>query len=590
MKDKAKNGKEKSALSRIWELGKSEHGKIAGSAVLASIGVLLGTLPFIMAGLIAAEMIGGDKRAGYCIVCALIGLGGYVADVLFYQKALSVSHKATFNILAQIRIKMLDKLPKLPLGTIINQSSGKLKSIFVDQVEMMETTLAHLYPEMTANIAGTVALYIYFLVVDWRLALLALIPVAAGIIIFSLMMIGHSEKYAESVKINSRMNKTIVEYISGIKVIKAFNQGEKSYNKYENDIKANAGFFYNWMKHSQLTTSLGMALATASLLTVLPFGIVMFRNGSITADRLVMSIILAISFIDPLMKILYFGDNMAKVNTTIKMADEILEAKEQEHSDKVEVIRNSDIEVENITFGYSEEKEILHGVDMKIKENSYVAFVGPSGSGKSTMAKLIAGFWDVDGGTIKLGGNDMRDISLEKLYDQISFVSQDNYLFDDTVMNNIRTGCPEASDDDVMTAAKAAGCDEFIKRLEDGYQTMVGAGGAALSGGERQRVTIARALLKDAPIVILDEATSYIDPENEAIIQKAVSNLVRGKTLIVIAHRLATIKDADKIYVFESGRIKQEGSHEELMEAGGLYRDMWNEMMSVKEEEGDINV
>ena len=302
-----------------------------------------------------------------------------------------------------------------------------------------------------------------------------------------------------------------------------------------------------------------------------------------------MSIILAISFIDPLMKILYFGDNMAKVNTTIKMVDEILEGKEQEHSDKVDVIQNSDIEIENITFGYSDEKEILHGVDMKIKENSYVAFVGPSGSGKSTMAKLIAGFWDVDGGSIKLGGNDTRDISLEKLYDQISFVSQDNYLFDDTIMNNIRTGRPEASDEEVIAAAKAAGCDEFIKGLENGYETMVGAGGTALSGGERQRVTIARALLKDAPVVILDEATAYIDPENEAVIQKAVSNLVRGKTLIVIAHRLVTIKDADKIYVFENGRIKEEGSHDELMTAGGLYCDMWNEMMSVKEEEGDIN-
>jgi len=381
------------------------------------------------------------------------------------------------------------------------------------------------------------------------------------------------------------MNETIVEYINGIEVIKAFNQGKHSYAKFSTRVKANASYYYNWMKRSQLNMSLAYSIAPTTLVTVLPAGWLLYRSGNLSIEVFLTCIILSLGLVPPLLKAMGFIDNLAKIGTTVGSIDEFLKGQEQEHETKSVGLASHDISLKNVYFGYHTDQEILHGVNLDIPAGSMTALVGPSGGGKSTIAKLIAGFWDVSSGKITLGGVDQLEIPLEQLYEQTAFVTQDNYLFDDTILENIRMGRTTASDQEVKAVAKAAGCDHFIRALENGYNTKVGGGGAHLSGGERQRIAIARAMLKDAPIVILDEATAYIDPENEAVIQKAVAKLIKGKTIIIIAHRLSTITDADQIVVVKNGQVESIGKHNTLLATCPLYKSMWQAHIGTKDGE-----
>ena len=331
--------------------------------------------------------------------------------------------------------------------------------------------------------------------------------------------------------------------------------------------------------------SLAYAFFPAQMLTVLPLGFLFYMHGSLSAETFITVIILALGMAAPIVAAFNFVDTLAQVGTTVSQVDEILKAEEQQHGTERVTFENHDIEMKDVSFGYHDDKEILHGVTLSVGQNGMTALVGPSGSGKSTLAKLMAGFWDVKNGVITMGGHDLKQIPLEQLYDQVAFVSQDNYLFDDTVRENIRMGRIGATDAEVEAAAKAAGCESFIGELENGYDTRVGGAGAHLSGGERQRIALARAMLKNAPIVILDEATAYIDPENEAVIQKAVAELVKNKTVIVIAHRLSTITGADNIVVVKDGRIEAQGKHQELLENDALYREMWQAHIGAKSAE-----
>ena len=321
------------------------------------------------------------------------------------------------------------------------------------------------------------------------------------------------------------------------------------------------------------------------MLTVLPLGWVFYTHGTLTAETFITVIILALGMSGPIVAAFNFVDTLAQVGTTVSQVDEILKADEQVHGEKPVELAGHGIEVKNVSFGYHADKEILHDVSLSIPQSGMTALVGPSGSGKSTLAKLIAGFWDVKSGSITMGGHDLKDIPLTQLYDQVAFVSQDNYLFDDTVRENIRMGRLSATDAEVEAAAEAAGCSGFIAGLEHGYDTVVGGGGAHLSGGERQRIAIARAMLKNAPVVVLDEATAYMDPENEAVIQRAVARLAAGRTVIVIAHRLSTITGADNIAVVQDGRIAAQGTHGELLKSCALYREMWQAHMGARDGE-----
>lgn len=575
--------KKQSPVGRIWELGEKEHGKLIAAVILAVLGVACGMAPYFAAAKVIVLLLAGERVFSAYLPWLLTALGGFLIRTVLYNGALGISHKATFNILKTVRQKLLAKLPRLPLGTVIDTSSGKLKEIIVDQVDGMETTLAHLFPEMTANIVTPLLTVIYLFVLDWRLALLSLAVFPIAFVFMMTVMGGYAKDYEGAVKATGEMSGTVIEYINGIEVIKAFNRGKASYTKLIDKVRANAQYYYDWMRRSQLGMSMAYAFFPAQMLTVLPVGWLFYTHGTLTVDTFVTVIILALGMAAPIVAAFNFVDTLAQVGTTVAQVDEILKAEEQVHGTERVKFSDHGIEIKNVSFGYHEDSEILHDISLSVPQNGMTALVGPSGSGKSTLAKLIAGFWDVKNGNITMGGHDLRDIPLDELYDQVAFVSQDNYLFDDTVRENIRMGRRNATDAEVEAAAHDAGCDSFIHDLEKGFDTAVGGGGTHLSGGERQRIAIARAMLKNAPIIILDEATAYIDPENEAVIQKAVAKLVENKTVIVIAHRLSTVTGADNIAVVKDGRIEAQGKHSDLLKNCELYREMWQAHIGAKD-------
>ena len=575
--------KQKSPATILWELAKKEHSKLKTSVFIASIGVIAGIIPYIAASRILVELLKGNEDFKIYSLWLGIGLLSYILKSFLYSMALSVSHKATFSVLKDVRLRMLEKLPKMPLGEIISVPSGNFKQIIVDQVESMEKPLAHLLPEMTSNLLGSLSIFIYLLFLDWRMALLSLVSIPVGMLFMGLVMKNYAVQYEGSVKVNREMNSAIIEYVNGIEVIKTFNQDKRSYAKYKDKVIANARYFYEWMKSCQLPVSLSKNISPTTMITVLPFGWYFYISGSLSAEVFISVIILSLGIAGPLLETINFVDGLAKIGTIANSINLILEGKEQKHSDREVTIQQYNIDLQNVKFGYEEEKEILHGISLNIKEGTTVAFVGPSGSGKSTLAKLIAGYWDSMEGNINIGGHNLKEIPLKQLYSLTAFVSQDNFLFNESIRENIRMGNPSASDKEVEDIAKKSGCHDFIMKMEHGYDTVVGSSGSHVSGGERQRISIARAMLKNAPIVILDEATSYIDPENEVIIKQALSKLIKDKTVIIIAHRLSTITDAEQIFLIENGELVSYGKHDELLEGCELYRNMWNAHIGTKD-------
>lgn len=575
--------KQKSPATILWELAKKEHSKLKTSVFIASIGVIAGIVPYIAASRILVELLKGNEDFKIYSLWLGIGLLSYILKSFLYSMALSVSHKATFSVLKDVRLRMLEKLPKMPLGEIISVPSGNFKQIMVDQVESMEKPLAHLLPEMTSNLLGSLSIFIYLLFLDWRMALLSLVSIPVGMLFMGLVMKNYAFQYEGSVKVNREMNSAIVEYVNGIEVIKTFNQDKRSYAKYKDKVIANARYFYEWMKSCQLPVSLSKNISPTTMITVLPFGWYFYISGSLSAEVFISVIILSLGIAGPLLETINFVDGLAKIGTIANSINSILEGKEQKHSDREVSIQQYNIDLQNVKFGYEEEKEILHGISLNIKGGTTVAFVGPSGSGKSTLAKLIAGYWDITEGNINIGGYNLKEIPLKQLYSLTAFVSQDNFLFNESIRENIRMGNPSASDKEVEDIAKKSGCHDFIMKMEHGYDTVVGSSGSHVSGGEKQRISIARAMLKNAPIVILDEATSYIDPENEVIIKQALSKLIKDKTVIIIAHRLSTITDAEQIFLIENGELVSYGKHDELLEGCELYRNMWNAHIGTKD-------
>ena len=506
-----------------------------------------------------------------------------------------LSHLAAFNTLRDIRAELIRKMLRLPMGYFEENGSGRLKTMLVDNVEGIEKTLAHMLPEMTGNLAGPVFLIIWMFFIDWRVALTMVVWILLGFSVTMGMMRDYAQKFRGQLQASKSMNQAIVEFVNGIEVIKNFGRTKESCRKYTEAIKGHADYNVNWMRETQVYSSLGMAIAPFSIFPVLISGLIFWSDGSLETSLFFLMMILSFGIFAPLMTALTYVDQAAQMGTYAKEIRDVLNYPELKRGENTE-FNNNDIEFKNVSFSYGKskcgelddrigksEKKAADNVSFKIKEGSMMAFVGPSGGGKSTLGKLLAGFWDPDEGSITIGGLDMREYTQEALNERIAFVDQDTFLFDKTIRDNIRLGRPDATDDEVEEAAKRAGCHEFISRLPMGYETMAGSAGGSLSGGERQRITIARAMMKNAPIMILDEATSSSDPENEASIQEALSVAAKGKTLIVIAHRLMTVKNADKIAYIENGRIKQIGTHEELMLSCEDYRKMWE----LTEEDGE---
>lgn len=579
--------KERSAVSWLAEFAGEKKNLYVASVIVAILGVACSIAPYIIIGDMVAKLINGNGDWQIYLKEGIIMAAFWVGRVTFHGISTACSHKATFHVLATIRKQLCDKLAKVPLGRVKDTSSGTLKNIMVERVDSIETTLAHIVPEFTANLLAPIAVFVYLLIIDWRMALVSLITLVAGMFAFMGQMIGYEESYQNAVNKTKVLNDTAVEYINGIEVIKAFGKTKSSYKKFEVAAKEGADCYVEWMRRCNVFFCIAMVLAPCTTLAVLPIGYIFLMNGSLAFADLVMCLILSLGLVSPIITMMSYMDDMAKVGTIVGEVTGILSWEELKRPEKDKrKMKDYSISLSNVTFGY-QEKEVLHGIDMQMEEGTVNALVGPSGSGKSTIAKLIASLWDVDSGSIEIGGVDIKDLSLEEYNRKVAYVSQDNYLFDDTIRENIRMGNLNATDAEVEEVAKKSGCHEFIMSLENGYDTIVGGAGGHLSGGERQRISIARAMLKDAPIVILDEATAYTDPENEAVIQSSVAKLVQGKTLIVIAHRLSTIADADKIFVISDGRVAEEGTHQQLLGKGKIYPKMWQSHIGVKNEETD---
>ena len=581
-----KNKNEQSTASSLLRFAGPYKGRYVLSICLSVLGVASGLVPYYAAAQILIGLIGTERNFSFYIFWGIIAVVGYLAKSTFAILSTSISHTATFLVLRDIRKQIVDKFSRMPMGTLLNTPSGQLKDTLVDRVEGLETPLAHLLPEMSANVLVPVFIVIYLFVLDWRMALISLITIPVGMAFMATILKTYPQQYEGSVKINQQMNNAVVEYVNGIEVIKAFNQSAASYGKYSDAVRDNADYFYKWMKSCQWAMSSYNAICPAVLITVLPAGVLFYAAGSITAANLITIIILSLGIVGPLIAASNFADSLGMVGTVVNEIAVLLDGPELVRPTQPVTLNSQEIRLNDVSFSYNDDGDnAIQHINLAIKPGTVTALVGPSGSGKSTITKLIAGFWDVGSGSITLGGKDLRTIPQKQLADQIAYVSQDNYLFDDTIRENIRMGRLSASDTEVEEAAKAAGCDAFIRSLENGYDTNVGGAGGHLSGGERQRIAIARAMLKNAPIVILDEATAYIDPENEAVVQEAVSKLVAGKTLIIIAHRLSTITDSDQIVVMKDGVISNIGTHDELLKTSELYREMWQAHIGAKDGE-----
>lgn len=563
--------------SFFGELGSfmKPYGTQYGLSVAVSVAaVASGLAAYAFAGIIAGKLFSGNAEIRSLMIYAALAAVCRLLNGVLINTSTWISHHAAYHTLSDIRKALIEKLVRLPMGYFEENGSGRLKAMLTDHIEGMERTLAHMLPELTANLLAPAAMMIWSFFIDWRLALCILIWIIIGFSATGGMMKNYAEKYAGQIAAMKSMNQAVTEYVGGIEVIKNFGRADECYGKFKEAVYGHAEYNINWQKETQIYSSLGMAIAPFSVFPVLIAGVIFYNNGTLEPETFFMMILLSLGIFRPLMQAMSYFDQLAQMGTNAKEIKDILNYSELKRGN--EEISGADIELSDVTFSYSgEEEPAADHISVKVPSGTMLALVGPSGSGKSTAAKLIAGYWDADGGNIFIGGKSISEISQQSLNQNIAYVDQDTFLFDTSIMENIRMGDPSASDDEVIKAAKAAGCDDFIRALPQGYMTTAGAAGGRLSGGERQRIAIARAMMKNAPIMILDEATASSDPENEASIQTALSAAARGRTLVVIAHRLSTVMNAEQIAYVKSGRIEAVETHTELLEKCPDYAKQW---------------
>lgn len=569
------------------EVLKKHIGQILSSVIIAVIGVFCSVVPYFALAKITQNIAISNTDLEFYIRPILLILGGLIGSVIFHEISTLISHNLAFRIIEDERKKLVRKINRLSMGEIEKRSSGEWTQFMVETLNKIEQPIAHVIPEVIANLIIPIALVVIIFIIDWRIGIANLITLPLGVLFSILMMGGYEEKSRNYQEAAKNMNTTAVEYIRGIQVIKAFNKSASSYGKFVDAVNRNRDSMLNWYLSVCFYMTAAMEVLPSTLLFVLPTSLYLYMNGSIEVGNLIMCVLLSYACYKPLIKAMSHMDTMANVRVVIDEIKNVMELPELERGNGEGKIRSYDINFENVCFAYNDKKKVFDNLSFSAKENKLTAIVGYSGGGKSTIAKLIAGYWNINKGKISVGNVNLKDVSLEKNMELVTYVSQENYLFRKSIIDNMRMANQNASIEEIKDACKKASCHDFIMSLPNGYETIIGESGSNLSGGERQRLTIARALLKDSPIVLLDEATAYSDPDNEAEIQKSIDALVENKTVIMIAHRLSTIIGADKIIVLNNGEIEAEGTHKELLGKSETYAKMWKSHISLSNDRGE---
>ena len=577
--------KKQSALSRLMDIAGEHKYLVYLSWILAVLSAWIALVPFYDVWRIIKEIL--EVKPDYAnathitaygwqaVGFALLAMAAYIA-------ALMCSHKAAFRVQSNMRVSMMKHIMKLPLGYVESEGTGKIRKVVNDSSAATETFIAHNLPDKAVSAATPVGLLVMMMVFDWRLGLISLIPAAIAFILMGTLMMG--PKMAEDMKQYQNSLETMsaeaVEYVRGIPVVKTFGQTVFSFKRFKAAIDDYEKWTLDYTK-SMMLPMIGFTTASNGIFAALIIAAYTLGGNQITTQfalNLIFYILITSTLTTTLMKVAYAGESQMIVEDALNRMDGIFAVSPLPLSDKKSIPKDSSISIENVTFAYDESKDnAIDGITMHVKAGEHVALVGPSGGGKTTLASLIARFWDVKSGSIRLGDADVKDIDAKELMNQVSYVFQDSKLLKMSILENVRMGRPDAGDDEVMKALQAAQCMDIIEKFPDGVNTVIGSKGIYVSGGEAQRLSIARAFLKNAPVLILDEATAFADPDNERLVQKAFENLAKDKTVIMIAHRLSTVTDADCIYVPKDGRIAESGTHDELTAKNGIYTHMWNE-------------
>ena len=550
------------------------------AAILMSLGIVANVMPYFFLYQIISPLTRGEQidlkfiliRVAAVAACELVYSFAYVQGLTF-------SHVSAYNTLKNLRVSLQGKLEKQPLGNIQNLGTGRIKKIFTDDIDQIELLLAHAIPEGIANIFIPLLIIVLMFIVNWRLGLLSLVPLVIGMLAMGMMMKSGFEKMNDYYESAARMNNTIIEYVNGMEVVKVFNKDGDSYKRFGEVVRSYRDFTIAWYKVCWPWMAVYSSIIPCLALLMLPVGSAMVLAGTLTLDKLVLVICMSFAVGPSLLKALNFAGKFPQLDYKISELEKLMEHPPLKEGTSEFKGAGKDISFENVRFGY-EDEEVLHGVSLEMKQGTTTALVGESGSGKSTLAKLLVHYYDLDEGSIKIGGQDITDMSLKALNEQVAFVSQEQFLFNTSLYENILIGKPDATREEVLEAAHRAQCDEFLERLPKGIETLAGDGGKQLSGGERQRISLARAILKNAPVIVLDEATAFMDPENEEKLNKAIDEIVKDKTVLVIAHRLSTVKNADKICVMKSGECIAADTHDNLLLSCPEYKKFWDASVS----------